>query len=68
MPESLRNKPELTKDLGFGTYPTDLMLEIDWSLENGWEKPQIGPFRRIQISPFCGALNYAVSCIESKSY
>ena len=41
------------------------MFSVDWDISKGWLKPKIVPFGNVKISPFCGALNYAVSSIES---
>ena len=44
------------------------MLDVDWEKVNGWGKPRIVPFGNVKISPFCGAINYAVSAIECINY
>lgn len=44
----------------FGTVFTDHMLTVEWSLEEGWQKPHIQPFGNLSIHPGCSALHYAV--------
>lgn len=66
MPKTLKQKPQLTPSLEFGAYSTDLMFEVDWNVNRGWYTPKITPYRKIKISPFCGALNYSVSVIENE--
>ncbi|KTF73036.1 hypothetical protein cypCar_00020692 [Cyprinus carpio] len=61
-------KPDLN-GLVFGTIFTDHMLTIEWSLEEGWQKPHIQPFGNLSIHPGCSALHYAVQLFEGmKAY
>ena len=68
------------KDLKFGRTFTDHMLEIDWTLANGWEAPHIKfqnlqmfgqnnqsfsrPYGDLTISPAASCLHYALQCFE----
>ncbi|KAG7456219.1 hypothetical protein MATL_G00249320 [Megalops atlanticus] len=61
-------KPDLT-NLAFGTVFTDHMLTIEWTSDEGWQKPHICPFRNLSIHPACSALHYAVELFEGmKAY
>ena len=42
-------KPKSFDDIQFGAVFSDHMLEIDWSLDNGWEKPVIKPFQNLSL-------------------
>jgi branched-chain amino acid aminotransferase len=45
------------------------MLEIDWTLENGWEKPVISPYHNFSVDPRNSAIHYAISLFEGlKAY
>ena len=63
-------KPKQPKEeLKFGRTMTDHMLEIDWSLENGWEAPRIKPYGPLAIDPAASSLHYALQCFEGmKAY
>ncbi|KAG1953364.1 branched-chain-amino-acid aminotransferase, cytosolic isoform X2 [Pimephales promelas] len=61
-------KPDIN-GLMFGTVFTDHMLTIEWSLEDGWQKPHIRPFGNLSIHPSCSALHYAIQLFEGmKAY
>ncbi|CAI9731897.1 branched-chain-amino-acid aminotransferase, cytosolic-like [Octopus vulgaris] len=58
-----------SNELVFGRFFTDHMLEIEWSTEGGWGKPQITPFHNLLIHPAAKALHYAVELFEGmKAY
>lgn len=42
--EVKKPKPLQMEDFVFGRFTTDHLLEIDWSLEEGWTKPKIVPY------------------------
>ncbi|XP_042596729.1 branched-chain-amino-acid aminotransferase, cytosolic-like isoform X2 [Cyprinus carpio] len=45
------------------------MLTIEWTLEEGWQKPHIQPFGNLSIHPGCSSLHYAVQLFEGmKAY
>lgn len=45
------------------------MLEIDWTLENGWAAPQISKFHNFEMNPANSTLHYAIQCFEGmKAY
>lgn len=41
---------------------TDHMLVIDWTLKDGWRRPQILPFAPIAVHPGASSLQYGMSC------
>ena len=62
-------KPDYSKPLQFGEFHSDHMLEIDYSIDNGWEKPVISPYHNLSIDPRNSALHYAVTLFEGmKAY
>ncbi|XP_051817268.1 branched-chain-amino-acid aminotransferase, cytosolic isoform X2 [Antechinus flavipes] len=64
----LKEKPD-PNNLVFGTVFTDHMLIIEWSLNFGWEKPQIKPLENLSLHPGSSALHYAVELFEGmKAY
>ncbi|XP_051974892.1 branched-chain-amino-acid aminotransferase, cytosolic-like isoform X2 [Xyrauchen texanus] len=66
--QNYKPKPD-PNGLVFGTVFTDHMLIIEWSLVEGWQKPQIQPFGNLSIHPACSSLHYAVQLFEGmKAY
>ncbi|XP_044534391.1 branched-chain-amino-acid aminotransferase, cytosolic [Gracilinanus agilis] len=64
----LKEKPD-PNNLVFGTVFTDHMLTVEWSLNFGWEKPQIKPLENLSLHPGSSALHYAVELFEGmKAY
>lgn len=43
---------------------TDHMVTARWTLENGWEAPQLVPFGPLSIMPTASCLHYATECFE----
>ncbi|GAP92646.2 putative branched-chain amino acid aminotransferase [Rosellinia necatrix] len=43
---------------------SDHMLTCKWTVDEGWEAPQIVPFANLSISPAASCLNYATQCFE----
>ncbi|GAB1601681.1 branched-chain-amino-acid aminotransferase, cytosolic-like [Argonauta hians] len=68
--KSKRPQPKpASKDLAFGKYFTDHMLEIQWTKDNGWEKPVINPLHDLKMHPAAKVLHYAVELFEGmKAY
>lgn len=57
------------KDVKFGTLFAPSMVEIDWSLQNGWEAPVMKDFGPLSLMPQIGALHYALQTFEGmKAY
>lgn len=48
----------------FGRFTTDHMLEIDWSVKDGWGKPKIVPYGAFKVPIAATSLHYGLSCIE----
>jgi len=40
------------------------MLQVDWSLNEGWGKPRIVPYGPMKIPISATCLHYGVSCYE----
>jgi len=59
-----KQKPPFDSTLKFGVATTDHMLEINWSAQNGWEKPKIVPYHTFQMDPCNSTLHYAIECFE----
>ena len=53
-----RPKPD-PDNLVFGKEFADHMLEIEWTLEEGWGKPKICPVHELAIHPASKVLHYA---------
>ncbi|XP_065835628.1 branched-chain-amino-acid aminotransferase-like [Oscarella lobularis] len=67
--ESPGEKPKDTSRVVFGSVFTDHMLEIDWTVEKGWESPLISPYHDFPMSPATSALHYGIECFEGmKAY
>ena len=62
--QSPQPKPESSK-LVFGKSFSDHMLTVDWSLDDGWDVPKIGPFENFSLSPGLSALHYGVEVRNS---
>ena len=57
------------EELKFGKTFSDHMLEIDWTLKDGWSAPLIRPYGNLSISPAASCLHYALQCFEGmKAY
>ena len=52
-------KPDSSK-LVFGKTFSDHMLTVDWTIDEGWAVPKIGPFANFSLSPALSALHYGV--------
>jgi branched-chain amino acid aminotransferase len=57
------------KELVFGHTFTDHMLTIDWDAKNGWSKPSIVPYGKLELDPSCTVFHYGIECFEGmKAY
>ena len=56
---SPKEKPA-ENDLVFGKSMSDHMLVINWSLENGWEAPEVLPYGPLSITPSASVLHYGL--------
>ncbi|EAW18625.1 branched-chain amino acid aminotransferase, cytosolic [Aspergillus fischeri NRRL 181] len=43
---------------------TDHMVTVRWTVNNGWETPEIKPYENLSIPPTAGCLHYATECFE----
>lgn len=65
---SPKEKPA-ENDLVFGKSMSDHMLVINWSLENGWEAPEVLPYGPLSITPSASVLHYGLEVFEGmKAY
>jgi len=63
------NLPKDTSELKFGHDFTDHMLTIEWSANNGWEKPEIAKLKNLEIHPAAKVLHYSIEIFEGmKAY
>ncbi len=66
--ENLKTKPD-DASLGFGTLFTDHMLNMDYSLDNGWHAARIEPYGSIEMDPATMFLHYGQGVFEGlKAY
>jgi branched-chain amino acid aminotransferase len=64
----LKTKPDVS-NLGFGTIFTDHMLNMDYSLDEGWHAPRIEPYGSIEMDPSTMFLHYGQGVFEGlKAY
>lgn len=57
------------KKLIFGHTVTDHVMEMDWSAENGWERPTISPIKSFAFDPRVAAIGQSVHLFEGlKAY
>lgn len=43
---------------------TDHMISARWTIENGWEAPELKPYGPLNIMPSASVLHYATECFE----
>jgi len=56
-------------DPGFGKHFTDHMVQITWTLDEGWHDAQVVPYGPITIDPAASVLHYAQEIFEGlKAY
>lgn len=66
--DSLKPHPE-DSSLGFGTYFTDYMFNMDYTKETGWHNPRIEPYSPISMDPSTMVLHYGQAIFEGlKAY
>ncbi|KAJ5907532.1 Aminotransferase class IV [Penicillium taxi] len=46
------------------SYCTDHMVTVRWTVDNGWETPEVKPFGNLSIPPTASVLHYATECFE----
>lgn len=51
------------------SYCTDHMVTVRWTVEHGWETPEVRPYENLSIAPTASCLHYATECFEGmKAY
>lgn len=66
--ENLKSKPD-SSNLGFGTYFTDHMFNMDYAPDKGWHNPRIEPYTPISMDPATMVLHYGQGVFEGlKAY
>ncbi|CAG8069997.1 unnamed protein product [Penicillium salamii] len=43
---------------------TDHMVTVRWTVEKGWETPEVKPYQNLSIPPTASVLHYATECFE----
>lgn len=57
--KNLKKHPD-TKGLGFGKHPTDHILEVNYSKENGFDNPTIKPYGDFSLDPCSSVFHYGL--------
>jgi branched-chain amino acid aminotransferase len=66
--DELKSKPD-EGSLGFGTFFTDYMFNMDYDLQSGWHNPRIEPYGAIVMDPSTMFLHYGQGVFEGlKAY
>ena len=66
--DNLKPKPD-DANLGFGTLFTDHMVNMDYSLDDGWHAARIEPYGSIEMDPATMFLHYGQGVLEGlKAY
>ena len=66
--EQPKPKPDETK-LGFGTFLTDHMFNMDYNPDKGWHNPRIEPYAPLEMDPATMVLHYGQGVFEGlKAY
>ncbi len=66
--ETLKKHPE-DSALGFGTFFTDHMFNMDYNPEKGWHNPRIEPYGPLEMDPSTMVLHYGQAIFEGlKAY
>ena len=63
-----RKKPSY-EQLVFGRTFSDHMLEVNWTLKDGWYAPIISPYHCLSLEPSASVFQYSLECFEGmKAY
>jgi branched-chain amino acid aminotransferase len=66
--DTLKGHPQGSA-LGFGTYFTDYMFNMDYNPEKGWHNPRIEPYGPLEMDPSTMVLHYGQAIFEGlKAY
>ncbi|XP_048410544.1 branched-chain-amino-acid aminotransferase, cytosolic isoform X4 [Stegostoma tigrinum] len=63
MVQGSAKKPD-PNQIVFGTFFSDHMLMIQWTIARGWERPQIKPLQNLSLHPAVSALHYSVESFD----
>lgn len=55
---------EILANPGFGNYFTDHMVQIDWTVEEGWHDARVIPYGPLQLDPASSVLHYGQEIFE----
>jgi len=58
------HREEILASPGFGNYFTDHMVEIDWTVDEGWHNAQVKPYGPLSIEPGSAVLHYGQEIFE----
>ncbi|AMM21299.1 branched chain amino acid aminotransferase [Frondihabitans sp. PAMC 28766] len=62
-------REEMLSDPGFGKYFTDHMVEIEWTVDDGWHDAAVVPYGPISLDPAASVFHYAQEIFEGvKAY
>ena len=67
--KNLKQKPDVNKDIEFGTIFTDHMFIMDYEEGKGWINPRIEEYKEFLISPAAAVFHYGQTMFEGmKAY
>ena len=68
-PATPEQRRAILADPGFGRFPTDHMVRIDWTATAGWHDPALVPYGPITLDPATNFIHYGQSIFEGlKAY
>ncbi len=68
-PRSPQERADILGDPGFGRHFTDHMVDISWSVDDGWHQPRVRPYGPISLAPAAAVLHYGQEIFEGmKAY
>ncbi|RLP76543.1 branched-chain amino acid aminotransferase [Mycetocola tolaasinivorans] len=63
-PRSTEEVAEILANPGFGNHFTDHMVQIDWTVENGWADARVIPYGPLILDPASSVLHYGQEIFE----
>jgi branched-chain amino acid aminotransferase len=67
--DQMQKKPNPDNPLKFGHTYSDHMFEVEWTSEDGWQRPLLSPMHSIKLHPGAKVLHYATELFEGmKAY
>ena len=58
------HREEILANPGFGNYFTDHMIEIEWTVDDGWHNAAVKPYGPLNIEPGSAVLHYGQEIFE----